>query len=197
MRENYTRVVRPAGLRPWHGPHLAHGPEQVVLGPLLDQLAALVETVYLDATHLDIVARGSDAEEFALVGAAGRIAGYHLVALCYLIHYDVGEIGNSVTEPCDLLLHRVRSPNLSGLGVRVVADEIGIEDLVDYLQSALTEAVLHQAASLFLVLFRHLTSPFRRGEAIIPVSGLPTSLPYTSGRERHIPKRASLVLCVI
>src|SRR3712207_9210158 len=87
MRENYTRVVRPAGLRPWHGAHLAHCSEQVVLGPLLDQLAALVETVYLDAAHLDPVARGSDAEEFAQVGAAGRIARCHLVTLCYLIHY--------------------------------------------------------------------------------------------------------------
>src|SRR5215203_2576281 len=78
-------------------------------------------------------ARGIHAKELALVGAAGRVAGYHLVALCYLIYDSVGEVGNGVAEPCDLLLHRVRSPYLSGLGVGIVADEVGIEDLIDYL----------------------------------------------------------------
>src|SRR5215218_10601066 len=123
-------MVGLVGLRLWNGAHLAHRPEQIVLGPLLDQLATLVEAVYLDAAHLDPVACGSDTEELALVGAAGRIPGYHLVALCYLIHHSVGEVGHSVAEPLDLLLYGVWSPNLSGLGVGVVANEVRIEDLV-------------------------------------------------------------------
>src|ERR687889_1320219 len=166
-------------LRAWYSAHPAHRPEQVVLGPLLDHLASLVETIYLDAAHLDTLARGSDAEEFALVGATRHVAGYHLVAFCYLIHYSVGEVGNGVAEPFDLLLYLVRSPYLSGLGVGVVADEVGIEDLVDYLQFALAEALLHQAACLDLVLFRHQISPFRQGEVVILVLVSLTRPPYT------------------
>ncbi len=60
-------------------------PEQVVLEPLLDHLSTLVKAVNLYAAHLDPVARGSHAEELALMSAPSRVAGYYSVALCYLI----------------------------------------------------------------------------------------------------------------
>src|SRR5918994_804038 len=145
------------GLRLRDGTHLLHRAEQIVLWPFLDHLAASVEAVYLDAAHLDAVARGGDAEELALVGAAGRVAGHHLVAFRHLVIHGVGEVGDGVAEVCDLLFYDVRSPDLSGLGVGVVADEVGIEDILDQLNLALTESLLHQAAGLLLVRVRHVS----------------------------------------
>ena len=56
---------------------------RVVLGPLLNQLAALVKAIYLDATHLYAVSRTRNTEELALVGAAERPAVSYLVPFPY------------------------------------------------------------------------------------------------------------------
>jgi hypothetical protein len=45
-------------------------PQQAVFGPLLYHLAAFIEAVYMDAAHLHALARGSNAEELPLMGAA-------------------------------------------------------------------------------------------------------------------------------
>jgi hypothetical protein len=91
---------------PWLGdcPYLAHRPKQVVFGPLLYHLAALVEAVDLDAAHLYAVARASYPKELSLVGACGGVAGNHLIPFGYLVLYGVGEVGDGIAEVLDLTL---------------------------------------------------------------------------------------------
>src|SRR5215212_5755408 len=104
---------------PWlgDGAHLLHRSQQVILGPLLNELATLVEAVDVYARHPDPLARSRDSEELSLVGAAHRVAAYHLVAFYYLVLYGVGEVGNGVAEVLDLPLYGIRSPYLSGVAV--------------------------------------------------------------------------------
>src|SRR5215212_7637447 len=114
----------PSLLRLGDGPHLAHSSQEVVLGPLLYHLAALIKAVDLDARHLYAVARASCPKELTLVGSCGRVAGYHLITFGYLVLYGVSEVGDGVAEVLDLALNSLRSPDLSGLTVWVVADEV-------------------------------------------------------------------------
>jgi hypothetical protein len=72
----------------------------------------------------------------------------------YLILDCIGEVGNGVTEVLYLVLYGLCSADLSGLAVRVPADEIGVEQLVDNLGLALAEGFLQEAAHLVLVLLR-------------------------------------------
>src|SRR5215204_1094227 len=143
-----------------HGSHLLHRPKEVILWPLLNKLATLVKAVDLDATHLDMLASPTNAEELPLMSTTGCVAGYHLVPFSYLILHRVGEIWDGVTEVLYLSLYGICSPYLSRFTVGVVADEVGVEDLRDHLYVALTEGLLHQAACLFLVLFRHIEVSF-------------------------------------
>jgi hypothetical protein len=69
------------------------------------------------------------------------------------------KVGNGGAEVLDLALHRVRSPYLSRLAVRVPADEVRVEDLVDDLHLALAESLLQYAPHVFLVLFGHRDLP--------------------------------------
>jgi hypothetical protein len=55
---------------------------------------------------------------------------------------DANGVGGGAAEPLDLLLYGVDPPYLSGLGVGVLADEVGVENLVDVLEFALPEALL-------------------------------------------------------
>src|SRR5215213_3155611 len=137
------------------GSDLAHRTEQVVFEPLLNHLAALIKAVYLDARELQSIARARHTEELALVGAPRRVAGYHLISFGHLVLYGVGEVGDGAAEPLDLLLYGVCSPDLSCLGVGVVADKVRVEHLVDQFRLALAEALLQKTPHLSLVLFRH------------------------------------------
>src|SRR5829696_10025677 len=102
-----------------------------------------------------MLATPSNTEELPLMCTTGCVAGYYLVPFSYLVLHRVGEIWNGVTEVLYLSLYGICSPYLSRFGVGVVADEVGVEDLGDHLCVALTEGLLHQAACLSLVLFRH------------------------------------------
>src|SRR5215204_5203730 len=150
-------------LLPWlgHGANLLHRPEQIVLRPLLNQLATLVKAVYLDARELHPIATPRDSEELSLVGTARLPAAHHLISFCYLVLHGVGEVGDGVTEVLYLPLYGVCSPNLSSLGIGVPADEVRVEHLVHDLNFTLTEGLLQYTTHLFLVLFRHIEVSFR------------------------------------
>src|SRR5919199_1792605 len=66
--------------------------------------------------------------------------------------YCVGEVWKGISEPLDLLLYGFCSSYLSGLGVGIVAEEVGIEHFIDQLRLALAEALLQKASCLLLVL---------------------------------------------
>src|SRR5215216_1761315 len=95
----------PSLLRLGDGPHLAHSSQEVVLGPLLYHIAALIKAVYLDARHLYAVARASYPEELSLVGSASLPAAHDLVPFVHLVLYGVGEVGDGVAEVLDLALY--------------------------------------------------------------------------------------------
>src|SRR5215212_8456589 len=86
------------GLGLWHGTHLAHRSQEVVLGPLLYHLAALVKAVYLDARELHPVASGRNPKELSLVGSACLPACDHLIPFGQLVLYGVVKVGHSVAE---------------------------------------------------------------------------------------------------
>src|SRR5215203_5715873 len=146
-------------LSPWglprlgNGPELLQRPEQVELGPLFHQLAPL-EAIYLYAAHLDPLATSRHPEELLpLVGTPNRIATHNLLAFGYLIFYGADEVRENVMEPYYVFLHGLYSANRSCLDVRVVADEVGAEQIFEQLWLVLAEGLLHKAAHLFLVLF--------------------------------------------
>src|SRR5215211_2861363 len=151
----YDRSLASSLLRLGDGPHLAHRAQEVVLGPLLNQLATLVKAVDVDACELYPIASAGDAEELPLVGAADRVAGYHLITLSYLVFNGVGKVGDGLAEVLDLALDGLRSPDLTRFTVGVVADEIRVEHLVYQFRLALAEALLQKTLHCSLVLFRH------------------------------------------
>ena len=95
------------------------------------------------------------AEELALVSSAYPVAADHLVPFCYLVLHRVGEVGGGGAELFDFAFYGVCSPYLSCLAVGVIADEVGVEHLVNHVHFPLAEAFFQQAAHLGLVLFRH------------------------------------------
>src|SRR5215218_4463508 len=106
-------------LRTRDGAHLLHRPQQVILGPLLNQLAALVETVDVDACYLDALASARNSEELPLMGATEGVARCHPVPFGNLVIYSPVEVGKGVAEVLDLSLYGLRTPYLSGLTVWV------------------------------------------------------------------------------
>jgi hypothetical protein len=64
-------------------------------------------------------------------------------------------IRKGVMEIAYLALYGLRSSDLSGLAVRVVADEVGIEQVVYQLRLALAEGLFQKLSHLSLVLFGH------------------------------------------
>src|SRR5215210_4408386 len=164
--------LSPLGLpRLGNGPELLQRPQQVELGPLFYQLAAL-EAVYLYAAHLDPLPSSRHAEELLpLVGTTNRPAGHNLVAFGYLVFYGAGEVREDVTEPHYVFLYGFYSANLSCLDVWVVADEVGVKQIVDQLRLALAEGLLHKTACLFLVLFRGHASLLLLFAETLPSSG--------------------------
>src|ERR687898_1227140 len=136
-----------------NGPELLQRPEQVELGPLFHQLAPL-EAIYLYAAHLDPLARSRHAEELLpLVGTTNRIATHDLLPFGYLLFYGAGEVREDVMEPHYVFLYGLYSANLSCLDVWVVADEVGVKQVVDQLRLVLAEGLLHKAAGFFFVFF--------------------------------------------
>jgi len=113
-----------------------------------------------DTSYLNTLPRARDSEEFPLVGATEGVAGCHLIPFSYLILYAPEEVGEGILEVAYLALYVIRSPDLSGLGIRVIADEVGVEHLVDYLGFALSEALFHKPPHFGLVLFRHIEVSF-------------------------------------
>ena len=87
------------------------------------------------------------------MGTPNRIATHDLLAFGYLVFYGAGEVREDVMEPRYVFLYGLYSANRSCLDVWVVADEVGVEQIVDQLRLALAEGLLHQTARLFLVLF--------------------------------------------
>jgi hypothetical protein len=151
----FRSFLSPLGLpRLGNSPELLQRPEQVELGPLFHHLAPL-QAVYLYAAHLDPLASSRHAEELLpLVRTTNRVAGHYLVAFGYLLFYGAGEVREGVTEPHYVFLYGLYSANLSCLDVWVVADEVGVKQVVDQLRLALAEGLLHQTARLLLVLFQ-------------------------------------------
>src|SRR5829696_7364061 len=147
--------LRPLSLsRLGNGPELLQRPEQVKLGPLFHQLAPL-EAVYLYAAHLHPLASSRYTEELLpLVGTPNRIATHDLLAFGYLVFYGAGEVREDAMEPDYVFLYGLYSANRSCLDVRVVADEVGVEQIFEQLWLVVAEGLLHKAAHLFLVLFR-------------------------------------------
>jgi len=64
------------------------------------------------------------------VGSSHGVAGRHLVPCDYLVVYTPEEVlWEGLVEVLYLSLYGIHAPDLSGLGVGVVADEVGVEDL--------------------------------------------------------------------
>src|ERR671912_3034058 len=136
-----------------NSPELLQRPHQVELGPLFHQLAPL-EAVYLYAAHLDPLTSSRHAEELLpLVGTTNRIATHDLLTFGYLVFYGAAKVREDVMEPHYVFLYGLYSANRSCLDVWVVADEVGVEQIVEQLWLVLAEGHLHKAAGLFLVLF--------------------------------------------
>jgi hypothetical protein len=126
----------------------------IVDGPALRELAP-GDAVYGDACDLNPVAAGRDAQQFPLVSASPRPAGYYIIPFGYLLlHRDVGVgVGTSVhlDEPLDALgtAYFLREG-------RVVQNVVGGNNLIHHAKVALIKGFFEKAAGQGLVLFRNM-----------------------------------------
>jgi hypothetical protein len=93
------------------------------------------------------------------VGTTHGVAACHLIPFGHLVLYDPAEVRKGVMEIAYLALYGLCPSDLSGLGIGVVADKVGIEQAVYQLRLALAEGLFQKLLHLSLVLFGHVLIP--------------------------------------
>src|ERR687890_2538782 len=100
-------------LRGRDGTDLLHQAQGIPVLPLLDDLAVF-DAMDSEPSNGHLIARGSDAHQFALVGTLCPPTANNLVSLSYIVLQRYAQIGEGRTYHGDKLLQTLDAPNIFG-----------------------------------------------------------------------------------